>query len=139
MRGYEQVGEKYIEIKSYNNQRVLTFGDIDKIYGQRGKTTRGCYTPIRKLFLCGVDYFYVDEAEALEKFNTKRKKGLMLLTETGFSFLTQMTKNLHSNEIAAEQVIKEYYRKETNGTRAILDACESVVGLIMQSERGEQS
>lgn len=90
-------------IKIWNNQRVVTFKDIDEVHQRPSGTAKTAFNRNRKRFIKGVDYFivtrsdfqkYVKDTLEIQK-STKRtlenenfenipNRGLTVLTETGY-------------------------------------------------------
>ena len=90
-------------IKVWNNQRVVTFKDIDEVHQRPSGTAKTAFNRNRKRFIKGVDYFivtrsdfqkYVKDTLEIQK-STKRtlendnfgnipNRGITVLTETGY-------------------------------------------------------
>jgi hypothetical protein len=80
-------------IKEYEQQRVVTFKDIDELH-QRAEGTAGRnFRENKEFFVEGVDYFNLS-GESLEKFATTnfvgtKVRSLILITQTGYPMLTK--------------------------------------------------
>lgn len=81
-------------IKEYEQQRVVTFKDIDELH-QRAEGTAGRnFRENKDFFVEDVDYFYLTGNELKEfkqatKFVGSRAKELVLITQTGYPMLTK--------------------------------------------------
>ena len=79
------------KIKIWNDQRVVTFRDIDEVHQRPEGTAKKAFSRNRKRFIRGVDYFIVTRSEiqksvkdTLEYFGDIPNRGITVLTETGY-------------------------------------------------------
>ena len=79
------------KIKIWNDQRVVTFRDIDEVHQRPEGTAKKAFSRNRKRFIRGVDYFIVTRSEiqksvkdTLEYFGDIPNRGIIVLTETGY-------------------------------------------------------
>ena len=79
------------KIKIWNDQRVVTFRDIDEVHQRPEGTEKKAFSRNRKRFIRGVDYFIVTRSEiqksvkdTLEYFGDIPNRGITVLTETGY-------------------------------------------------------
>lgn len=89
------INEHELTIKVYNNQRVVTFKDIDTAHGRPDGTARRTFNANKERFIEGEDYFVRNSYEAKNEFNAIAPNGLVLLTESGYLMLVKsFTDNL---------------------------------------------
>ena len=79
------------KIKIWNDQRVVTFRDIEEVHQRPEGTAKKAFSRNRKRFIRGVDYFIVTRSEiqksvkdTLEYFGDIPNRGITVLTETGY-------------------------------------------------------
>lgn len=79
------------KIKIWNDQRVVTFRDIDEVHQRPEGTAKKAFSRNRKRFIRGVDYFIVTRSEiqksvkdTLEYFGDIPNRGITVLKETGY-------------------------------------------------------
>ena len=79
------------KIKIWNDQRVVTFRDIDEVHQRPEGTAKKAFSRNRKRFIRDVDYFIVTRSEiqksvkdTLEYFGDIPNRGITVLTETGY-------------------------------------------------------
>ena len=78
-----------IPIKECNEQRVVTFKDIDTVHERPDGTARKRFNDNRDRFIEGVDYFVRKTDEALNEFGMTAPNGLTLITESGYLMLVK--------------------------------------------------
>ena len=72
---YELINEKFIEIKEYKGQSVVTFKDIDTLHQRPDGTARRNFNKHKEYFIEEVDYFVRNSYEAKKEFNIVVPKG----------------------------------------------------------------
>ncbi len=86
-----------MQIREYNSQRVVTFKDIDTVYGRPDGTARKRFSENRKHFIEGEDYFIL-KRQNLENIQMSEKRtfgfsiptrGITLITESGYLMLVK--------------------------------------------------
>ncbi len=100
-------------IKEYQDQRVVTFKDIDELH-QRAEGTAGRnFRENREYFVEGIDYFNLT-GERLKNFKLatnfvgSRTKELILITQTGYPMLTKSMNDSLSWSVQRELVNKYF-------------------------------
>ena len=86
------INEHELTIKVYNNQRVVTFKDIDTAHGRPDGTARKRFNDNRQYFIEGEDYFFVKPADVqMSEIRTSEinNRGTTLLTESGYLMLVK--------------------------------------------------
>lgn len=107
---------KMPKIKIWNNQRVVTFKDIDEVHQRPEGTAKKAFSRNRKRFIKGVDYFIVTRSEiqksvkdTLEYFENIPNRGLTVLTETGYLMVVKpFTDDLSWN--VQRQLVTGYFK-----------------------------
>lgn len=83
INGYE------VAVKEYNDQRVVTFKDIDVVHERPEGTARATFNRNKDRFIYGKDYFVCETHEAQEVFGVSAPNGLTLITEQGYTMLVK--------------------------------------------------
>lgn len=83
-----------LEIKEYNNQRVVTFRDIDYVHQRPTGTARKRFNDNRKHFIEGEDFFKVCQPSEIRTLGITRPQGgvpevVTLITESGYLMLVK--------------------------------------------------
>ena len=120
---YELINEKFIEIKEYNGQRVVTFKDIDILHQRPDGTASRNFRANREHFIEGEDFFSVEltNDEIRRQFGAGRNAGknLILLTESGYLMIVKS----FTDELAwkvQRQLVNTYFRaKQQNNCSSI--------------------
>ncbi|MCM1313832.1 MAG: ORF6N domain-containing protein [Prevotella sp.] len=92
---YELINNKYIKIKEYKGQRVVTFKDIDTVHERPDGTAKRNFNEHKQYFIEGLDYFKVKVSEVSTNFVPTSTKGynphadIILLTESGYLMIVK--------------------------------------------------
>lgn len=112
MKELVSINDKKIEVKEFNNQRVVTFKDIDLVHERPEGTARKRFNDNKDRFLENVDYFEVSpkNGQSLEEFGFSKyaSKGI-LLTESGYLMLVKS----FTDDLAWEvqrKLVNNYFR-----------------------------
>ena len=121
---YELINEKFIEIKEYKGQRVVTFKDIDTLHQRPNGTAKRNFNEHKQHFLEGVDFFTVKPAD-IQKYEFRTfeidvpNRGIILLTESGYLMIVKS----FTDELAwkvQRQLVNTYFRaKQQNNCSSI--------------------
>ena len=85
-------------VKTWKNQRVVTFKDIDEVHERPEGTARNRFNDNKKRFILGEDYFVItppdlENTELYEKrtigIDTVSPRGTIFLTESGYLMLVK--------------------------------------------------
>ena len=109
-------------IKEYQDQRVVTFKDIDELHQRKEGTAGRNFRENRENFIEGVDYFYVtgDELKALKaatKFVGPYDSQIILITQTGYPMLTKSMNDPLSWAVQRELVNHYFNPTKKKSTR----------------------
>ena len=113
---YELINEKFIEIKEYKGQRVVTFKDIDTLHQRPVGTASRNFKANRQHFIEGVDFFIVKPADIQkDEFRPFEidvpNRGIILLTESGYLMVVKS----FTDDLAwkvQRQLINTYFRSK---------------------------
>lgn len=106
---------KEIEIKEYNNERVITAYDIAKIHGRDVNEITKNFNRNRETFDLNEDYFVLNKEEFSERlkivqdFIPNNVKEIILFTQSGYLLLTKTFSDKLSWKIQKE-LIKAYFK-----------------------------
>ncbi|MDE5558139.1 MAG: ORF6N domain-containing protein [Ruminococcus sp.] len=120
---YELINEKFIEIKEYKGQRVVTFKDIDTLHQRPTGTASRNFKANRQHFIEGVDFFIVKPADIqideirLSEINNR---GTILLTESGYLMVVKS----FTDDLAwkvQRQLVNTYFRAKQQNNYSGID------------------
>ncbi|MDE5558136.1 MAG: ORF6N domain-containing protein [Ruminococcus sp.] len=110
---YELINEKFIEIKEYKGQRVVTFKDIDTLHQRPDGTARKRFYDNKKHLIEGEDYFKVCLSEIrtnkIPGISPKTNRDIILLTESGYLMIVKS----FTDDLAwkvQRQLVNSYFR-----------------------------
>ena len=106
-----KINNKDLQIKEFNNQRVVTFKDIDEVHERTDGTASRNFRENRDRFIKGVDYFNLsfDEARATNFVERPNSQGLTLLTESGYLMLVKSLTDDLAWQVQ-RQLVDSYFR-----------------------------
>lgn len=83
-----------IQIKEFDNQRVVTFKEIDLVHGRADGTARRNFNQNKQRFIEGVDFFQLTQANEIRTLGITRAQGgtpdkVTLITESGYLMLVK--------------------------------------------------
>ena len=125
---YELINEKFIEIKEYNGQRVVTFKDIDTLHQRPDGTARRNFNKHKNHLIIDVDYFVRNSYEAKKEFNIIAPNGLILLTESGYLMIVKS----FTDELAWEvqrQLVNTYFRAKQQNNYSGINKTDIVMAI----------
>lgn len=106
-----KINNTELTVKVYQNQRVVTFKDIDTVHERLEGTARKRFNSNKKHFIEGEDYFVRKTDEAKKEFNIIAPNGLVLVTESGYLMLVKS----FTDDLAwsvQRQLVKNYFRAQ---------------------------
>lgn len=88
------INNHVIPIKEYNEQRVVTFKDIDTVHERPDGTARKRFNDNREHFIENVDYFVLKQPSEIRTLGIERPQGgvpekVILITESGYLMLVK--------------------------------------------------
>lgn len=99
-------------IKVWDNQRVVTFRDIDEAHGRPNGTARRSFNQNKKHFIQGTDYIVRNSHEAKSEYGITAPNGLTLVTETGYLMITKSFTDDLSWSVQ-RKLVNNYFQKES--------------------------
>ena len=106
------INHQELQVKEFNNQRVVTFKEIDQVHERTEGTAKRNFSENRKHFIENEDFFFV-KASDFEKYGNRTleipNRGLTLITETGYLMLVKS----FTDDLAwkvQRQLVNSYFR-----------------------------
>ncbi|CCL20311.1 TPA: ORF6N domain-containing protein [Clostridioides difficile] len=106
------INNQEVQVKEFNNQRVVTFKEIDQVHERTEGTAKRNFSENRKHFIENEDFFFV-KASDFEKYGNRTleipNRGLTLITETGYLMLVKS----FTDDLAwkvQRQLVNSYFR-----------------------------
>ncbi|EQE95916.1 hypothetical protein QEA_2438, partial [Clostridioides difficile CD109] len=106
------INNQELQVKEFNNQRVVTFKEIDQVHERTEGTAKRNFSENRKHFIENEDFFFV-KASDFEKYGNRTleipNRGLTLITETGYLMLVKS----FTDDLAwkvQRQLVNSYFR-----------------------------
>lgn len=108
INGYE------LPVKDYNEQRVVTFKDIDLVHGRPEGTARKRFNDNKNRFVEGEDFYIVNQPSEIRTLGFERPQGgvpefIILITESGYLMLVKS----FTDDLAwsvQRQLVNSYFR-----------------------------
>ncbi|MFL8713039.1 ORF6N domain-containing protein [Clostridioides sp. GD02377] len=108
------INNQEMQVKEFNNQRVVTFKEIDKVHERVEGTAGRNFRENKKHFIKDEDYFYLEGKELstikqTTNFVGSNARELILLTETGYLMLVKS----FTDDLAwkvQRQLVNSYFR-----------------------------
>ncbi|WLD27673.1 ORF6N domain protein [Clostridioides difficile] len=108
------INNQELQVKEFNNQRVVTFKEIDKVHERVEGTAGRNFRENKKHFIKDEDYFYLEGKELstikqTTNFVGSNARELILLTETGYLMLVKS----FTDDLAwkvQRQLVNSYFR-----------------------------
>ena len=110
----ERINNLDLSVKVYQNQRVITFKDIDTVHERPEGTARKRFNDNKRHFIEGEDFFKVCASEIrthnIMDISNKAHEDVTLITESGYLMLVKS----FTDDLAWQvqrQLVKNYFRK----------------------------
>ena len=109
----EKINNLELAVKVYQNQRVITFKDIDTVHERPEGTARKRFNDNRRHFIEGEDFFKITPSEfrtAIGDMDLRQQNDITLITESGYLMLVKS----FTDDLAWQvqrQLVKNYFRK----------------------------
>ena len=110
-----KIGNQNISVKEFNNQRVITFKDIDSVHERPEGTARKRFNDNKKRFINGTDFFVITAPSEIRTLGIERPQGgtpekVTLITESGYLMIVKsLTDDLAWD--VQRQLVDSYFRK----------------------------
>lgn len=107
-----KINNKDLQIKEYQNQRVVTFRDIDMVHERTDGTAKRNFSENKERFIENIDYFIAKPSD-FEKYEIRTleipNRGLTLITESGYLMLVKSLTDDLAWEVQ-RQLVNNYFR-----------------------------
>ena len=109
----ERINNLELIVKVYQNQRVVTFKDIDTVHERPEGTARKRFNDNKRHFIEGEDFFKITPSEfrtAIGDMDLRQQNDITLITESGYLMLVKS----FTDDLAWQvqrQLVKNYFRK----------------------------
>lgn len=112
------IGKSVIQIKEFQNQRVVTFRDIDLVHDRKSGTAKRNFINNKGHFIQGVDFYKVTRNDVGESFTLtygfdKKAPAGALLTESGYLMLVKSFTDDLAWSVQRELVNNYFHVKHT--------------------------
>ena len=114
MNNLVKINNKDLQVKEFQNQRVVTFKDIDAVHERTEGTAGKNFRNNKEHFICNVDYFEIKKNEVGEDFTETYKfdkfaPSGILITESGYLMLVKSLTDDLAWEVQ-RQLVNNYFR-----------------------------
>lgn len=106
-----KINNQDLQVKEFNNQRVVTFKDIDMLHERVEGTAGRNFSDNKKHFIKDSDYFHLsyEELRSTNFVERPNPKGLILITESGYLMLVKSLNDDLAWKVQRE-LINNYFR-----------------------------
>lgn len=111
MNNLVKINNKSLQVKEFDNQRVVTFKDIDFLHERTEGTAGRNFSENKKHFVEGTDYFHLsyEDLRSTNFVERPNPKGLILITESGYLMLVKSLQDDLAWEVQRE-LVNNYFR-----------------------------
>ena len=109
-----EINNIQLSIKEINNNRVVTFKDIDRVHERPDGTASNAFKRNRKRFIENEDYYHITRDTPLDVrrplgLETLPPKGVMLITESGYLMISKVFDDDLAWEVQ-RRLVNNYFR-----------------------------
>lgn len=107
------INNKELQIKEYQNQRVITFKDVDMVHERAGGTAKRNFNTNKDRFIERTDYFHLlyEELRSTNFVQRPNPQGVTFLTESGYLMLVKSLTDDLAWEVQ-RQLVNNYFRSK---------------------------
>lgn len=109
MNNLIKINNKDLQIKEFQNQRVITFKDIDTVHERTEGTVRKNFNNNKQHFIQGIDYFVAKPSDVNNFPIQINNAGTTLITESGYLMLVKSLTDDLAWEVQ-RQLVNNYFR-----------------------------
>ncbi|WP_051144810.1 ORF6N domain-containing protein [Clostridium diolis] len=110
MKNLIKINNHVLQIKEFNNQRVVTFKDIDLLHDRIEGTAKSNFYENKKHFIENEDYFIIPKSLKCEIPTLKvPNRGITVLTESGYLMLVKSLQDDLAWKVQRE-LVNNYFR-----------------------------
>ncbi|PRR70879.1 ORF6C domain-containing protein [Clostridium thermopalmarium] len=136
-----KINDHDLQIKVFNNQRVVTFKDIDKVHERSEGTAGRNFRENKEHFIEGTDYFFVKPAD-IQTDEIRRSEinnsGTYLITESGYLMLVKS----FTDDLAwkvQRQLVNTYFRaKDLNPYKGLSKELQAIFLIDKKTQEIEE-
>lgn len=132
-----KIQNQKIKVKEYNNQRVITFKDVDSVHERPEGTARRNFNTNKNHLVEGEDYFVRNSHEAKEEYGITAPNGLVLLTESGYLMLVKS----FTDDLAwkvQRQLVKTYFATQQIISGELSPQLQLLINMEMKQKEHDQ-
>ena len=130
MEKIQELNTALPEIKIWNNQRVVTLSDVDKVHKRPSGTTRRNFNTNKKHLIENEDYIVRNSYEAKEEFGVIAPNGLTLLTESGYLLIAKSFTDDLSWKVQ-RALVNGYFKAKEKKQFATVNVPEETFGQVL--------
>lgn len=129
-----------IQAKEFNNQRVVTFKDIDLVHNRPEGTAGRNFRENRNRFIENIDYFEVNQPDEIRRLGIERPQGgtptkVILITESGYLMLVKSFTDDLSWQVQ-RQLVNTYFRaKELMQPMSQIQILQQAINILAEQEK----
>jgi hypothetical protein len=144
------INSHQVSIKEFNNQRVVTFKDIDRVHERPGGTARRNFSQNKQRFINGVDYFVFEGEEGRKaliqanytnfvELNQSPNFVFYFITESGYLMLVKSLTDDLAWQVQRE-LINNYFRgkKLIGGLNELSPQLQVLINMELKQKQLEQ-
>lgn len=132
-----KIQNQKIKVKEYNNQRVITFKDVDSVHERPEGTARRNFNTNKNHLVEGEDYFVRNSHEAKKEYGITAPNGLVLLTESGYLMLVKS----FTDDLAwkvQRQLVKTYFATQQIISGELSPQLQLLINMEMKQKEHDQ-
>lgn len=141
MKDLITINNQNLKVKTYNNQRVVTFKDVDMVHERPEGTAGRNFRENRDKFIENQDYFTLKGEELKEfkqttNFVGSNTKGIILITANGYLMLVKslqddlswkIQRELVNNYFMMQKVKKEYHKPIDRAIKQHFNIADTII------------
>lgn len=132
-----KINNQNLKIKEFNNQRVVSFKDIDMVHERAEGTAKRNFIENKEKFIEGVDYFEIKKSikNEIRTFEIPNR-GITVLTASGYLMLVkslhddlawQIQRELVNNYFAMQKAKKQYHKPIDRAIKQHFNIAETII------------
>ena len=141
MNNLIKINNNDLQVKEFQNQRVVTFKDVDMVHERTEGTAKRNFSENKERFIENIDYFIAKPSD-FEKYEIRTleipNRGLTLITESGYLMLVKSLTDDLAWEVQ-RQLVNNYFRgqKLVNGLNKLSPELQVLINLELKQQQLE--
>lgn len=141
MKDLIRINNQNLKIKTYNDQRVVTFKDVDMVHERAEGTAKRNFNENQNRFIKGLDYYHLKGDELREykqstNFVPCNAKEIILLTANGYLMLVKslhddlawkIQRELVNNYFTMQKIKKEYHKPIDRAIKQHFNIADTII------------